>query len=120
MKKDIYFLLYIIILFKIVTFKSIKYSNNFIPFNEILRYPIYHQLFYKNVIGNIILFIPFGFYLAFYLNKTWKVLILSMFFSLFIEINQILIGRVFDIDDIILNTSGALLGFKFIKCYLKI
>ena len=62
---------------------------------------------------NIMLFIPFGF-LSSYLLKNRKlgvVTILTIIASLTIEVVQYYIGRVFDIDDIILNLVGGIVGF---------
>ena len=52
---------YILCLFQVVTFQDDTSwsSNNFIPFQEILRYKITSRLFVKNVLGNMIMFIPF-------------------------------------------------------------
>ena len=55
--------------------------------------------------GNILLFIPYGFLSSYYLdNKKFGVItILTIITTLTIETVQYYIGRVFDIDDIILN-----------------
>ena len=37
---------------------------NLIPFREITRYTIGSKLFFYNVIGNIALFIPFGYFVS--------------------------------------------------------
>lgn len=118
----IIFIIYIIFLYHIVTFQSIKYANNLIPFTEILRYKIGSKLFIKNVIGNIILFIPFGILITYLKNITTpsKIISISLSTSLIIEIIQLLIGRVFDIDDIILNTIGAIIGYCIFKLVYKI
>ena len=65
------------------------------------------------MLGNIILFIPFGF-LSSYLLKNRHlsvVTILTLIASGTIETVQYYIGRVFDIDDIILNLIGGIVGF---------
>lgn len=68
---------------------------------------------------NIFLTVPFGIYLR-YFNKRWKkVLLFSFCLSLFFELTQLsgLYGiyvrpyRLFDVDDLLLNTTGGLLGF---------
>ena len=57
------FIIYIFLLFELVTTTDFEsYSNNFIPFKEILRYKTTSNLFYKNVLGNVLLFIPFGYF----------------------------------------------------------
>ncbi len=108
------FIIYIICLFYIVTFQDVNYgTSNFIPFKEINRYTFLSRLFIKNVMGNVILFIPFGFFSSYFL-KTKKILpstILTIITSITIEIVQLKIGRVFDIDDIILNIIGGLIGY---------
>ncbi len=116
--KELFYLvtiIYVLALFQIVTREDVVSwsTNNFIPFREIFRYKLGSRLFVKNVIGNIILFVPFGFFASFYLeNKKPKLTIfMSIVASLTIEFVQMSIGRVFDVDDIILNTLGGIIGF---------
>lgn len=126
------FIIYIISLFYIVTFQDVNYgSSNFVPFKEINRYTFLSNLFIKNVMGNVLLFIPFGFFTAYFLNtkKIFPPIILTIITSITIETVQLKIGRVFDIDDIILNVLGGIFGFilfilfsyikKIIPKYLK-
>jgi len=108
------FIIYILCLFHIVTFQDINYgTNNFIPFKEIFRYDINSTKFIKNIVGNIIMFIPYGFFASYYLKnrKFSTIFILSLVVSLTIEVVQLNIGRVFDIDDVILNTIGGIIGY---------
>ena len=108
------FLLYALLLFYVVTFQDVNYgTNNFIPFNEILRYEVGSKVFIKNIVGNIILFIPFGFFVAHLMKskKLYPTLVVSMITSVVIEYTQLKIGRTFDIDDIILNIAGGFLGY---------
>lgn len=118
------FAIYILCLFQIVTFQdsSLISGNNYIPFKEILRYNITSRLFFKNVIGNMIMFLPFGFFISYYLDSSsFRLpLILTLIASAAIEIVQSLIGRVFDIDDIILNLIGGLLGYMIYHILRKI
>ena len=115
--KEIIYLLaviYLLCLFHVVTFQDINYgTSNFIPFKEIFRYDIGSHKFMRNVMGNIILFIPYGFLASYLLNnKKFSVItILTVIASLTIETVQYYIGRVFDIDDIILNVIGGIVGF---------
>ena len=117
------FIVYILCLFQVVTFQdnTTWSSNNFLPFREIFRYKIASRLFFKNVLGNVLLFLPFGFFISFYLktdNKNWT-LILTLITSLAIEIVQMLIGRVFDVDDIILNLLGGFMGYLIYEVLKK-
>ncbi len=115
------FLIYILCLFQVVTFQdTVSYGkNNFIPFQEIFRYPIGSRLFFKNVFGNMLLFLPYGFFVSNYLKSKnpREIFILTLIASIAIESTQALIGRVFDIDDILLNLCGGLLGYF---CYVLI
>lgn len=110
----LFFVIYILLLFGMVTNTDVQGgTNNFIPFREILRYPIGSKYFYWNVIGNIVIFIPFGIFISIYLNsqKVNKPLLITFITSLTIELVQMVIGRIFDIDDIILNCIGGIIGF---------
>ena len=63
------------------------------------------------------MFIPYGFFTSYYLNlkKPLSAFLLVLLVSLSIETTQLLIGRVFDIDDIILNTIGGMIGYLIYK-----
>ena len=109
------FIIYILCLFQIVTFQdTVSWSsNNFIPFREIFRYHIGSRLFLKNVLGNVLLFMPFGFFSSYYLKfkKPWVILGLTLVTSFSIEVIQMSIGRVFDVDDILQNIVGGYFGY---------
>lgn len=109
------FVIYTLCLFQVVTFQDdvTWATNNFIPFKEIMRYNITSRLFIKNVLGNMILFAPFGFFTSLYLKveKMHLPVVLTLITSIAIEVVQMCIGRVFDVDDIILNLIGGILGF---------
>ncbi len=118
------FFIYIICLFQVVTFRdnTLWASNNFIPFKEILRYNMTSRLFYKNVIGNMLMFLPYGFFISYYLKseKITLIMFLTFLVSISIELVQLSIGRVFDVDDIILNLIGGCLGFIIYYLLTKI
>ena len=93
------FIIYILCLYFVVTAQDINYGGiNLIPFKEMFRYEIGSYKFMKNIIGNILLFMPYGFFSS------------CLIASLSIECIQNYIGRVFDIDDIILNVLGGFCG----------
>ena len=107
-------IIYILCLFHVVTFQDVNYGiSNFTPFKEIFRYSFGSPKFIRNVVGNIVLFIPYGFIASYLLkNKRFSVItILTIIVSVTIETVQYYIGRVFDIDDIILNVIGGIVGF---------
>ena len=112
------FIIYVLCLFYVVTFGDVGWSNsNFIPFKEMFRYSFGSNLFIKNVLGNIIMFVPYGFFVSYYLDlkKPLSAFLLVLLVSTSIETTQLLIGRVFDIDDIILNIVGGMIGFAIYK-----
>ena len=59
------------------------------------------------------MFLPFGFFISYYLKaeKPTLPLLLTFIASIAIEFVQMCIGRVFDVDDILLNLLGGTLGF---------
>lgn len=65
------------------------------------------------LLGNMIMFMPFGFFPALVGDKPrwWKGLLTGLCVSCFIELVQLFIGRSSDINDILLNSFGALCGF---------
>lgn len=108
------FIIYVMCLFEIVTMQDYNYGlSNFTPFKEIFRYEFGSRLFIKNIIGNILLFLPYGYFITDYLKskKIWLISFLTMIVSLTIEFVQLNIGRTFDIDDVILNTIGGIFGY---------
>ena len=108
------FILYILCLYYVLTYQDINYGDiNLVPFREMLRYEIGSYKFIRNILGNILLFIPFGFFASYYLNSrnVKAPLIVTLIVTASAEIMQYYIGRVFDIDDIILNIVGGFLGY---------
>lgn len=113
----------------------IKSSSNFVPFKTISTYltamftgSINIDIPIKNLLGNLVMFLPMGIYLPYYIKRLNKVgsFTLSMIVLLFvIEVTQLVTRRgSFDIDDFILNVAGALIGFgiwktKFIQRLLR-
>ena len=103
-----FFAFYILCLFQIVTSTDISssYGNNFIPFKEIMRYKLFSNLFMKNVVGNVLLFLPYGYFVGRYFSGKSKGLsiFLITLASVAIEYTQLSIGRVFD-DELFSNTK---------------
>ncbi len=102
-------------MFQIVTSQDVSQEHgvNITLFRELTRYQLGSKLFYRNIIGNIIMFIPFGFFSSYYLklNKKRFIFIVTFIISVLIECIQLKIGRAFDVDDIILNMIGSLVGY---------
>lgn len=106
---------------------SMRY--NLILFHTIKQYLVNIHLYsteiwVKNLFGNVILFIPLGsgiptLYKRFMRVLPFTLLVIALLFS--VEIIQ-MVTRVgsFDVDDILLNTIGALLGLGFTKFVYRI
>lgn len=117
------FVIYVMCLFYVVTFQDVSWStSNFIPFKEMFRYEIGSTLFFKNVLGNMIMFMPYGFFVSYFLKLRHpiSIFLMSILTSFTIEFTQAQIGRVFDVDDILLNIIGALLGFLIYNMIYKL
>ncbi len=108
-------IIYIWLLFEILLMSELNSASgvNLTPFSEILRYKVGSKMFNYNVLGNIIIFLPFGYLIGEYVNpkKIWPVLITTFLTSMVIEIVQLKVGRSFDIDDILLNVVGGIIGY---------
>ncbi|EKN71541.1 hypothetical protein BABA_00865 [Neobacillus bataviensis LMG 21833] len=132
--------LYLAILSKLILFKYIPLSeiinhfnftydeyhwrsNNFIPFKTIYFYlflaDINLNIRIVNLAGNIIGFVPFGFILPLLAKKFQKlsaVTVATFCLSLTFELLQLVFEfGSFDVDDLILNTIGGILGYLPIK-----
>lgn len=116
---NLLFIVYILLLYYLLLSTENATSGiNLIPFTEMTRYNIGSKAFFYNVVGNIVLFIPFGYFVSDYLKakRTHHILLTSVLISLTAELIQFKIGRAFDVDDIILNVVGAIIGFM---CYIS-
>ncbi|MDQ0157944.1 VanZ family protein [Robertmurraya andreesenii] len=100
----------------------IRSSSNFVPFKTISLYitalfdgSMNMDIPIKNLFGNFLMFLPMGIYLPYYIKKINKVssFVVTMVLLFFvIELVQVVTRRgSFDIDDLILNLLGALIGF---------
>lgn len=105
-----------------------EYHYNLILFKEIGRFWTNRRMLgfwpvFCNIAGNVIAFLPYGFFLPAVFSGVrgterkllpgmLRVLLLSLLLSLFVEVVQ-LVSKVgsFDVDDLLLNTSGGLLGY---------
>lgn len=117
-------IVYMLLLYQMVTRVDINNSSgiNLVPFTEIFRYDIHSEMFLYNVLGNIALFIPFGYIISVYIKpkQIWTNMFTALVVSGTIEFVQLKIGRSFDIDDILLNTLGCIIGFLLYIAYKAI
>ncbi|SEM71330.1 VanZ family protein [Paenibacillus sp. OV219] len=105
---------------------STEYRYNVIPFQTVRLYFEHADSFdakywIVNMVGNVAVFMPFGLMLPYLLGM--KLIRFSLLFitSLFVlELLQLLLHRgSFDIDDVILNTIGAWLGYLLYRISVK-
>lgn len=96
------------------------YHYNLEFFKEIKRFITYRQqlgyeTFIVNIIGNVLAFAPLGFFLPL-LEKRYQKFLITVFlccmFSLCVELTQLYLKvGIFDVDDILMNTLGGILGY---------
>ena len=101
--------------------KILPLKVNLIPFVYLFDYPTMREAL-LNLIGNTAMFIPLGIVWPSVFKKldnAAKAILAGFGFSLAIEIVQLpFYGRTSDIDDLILNTVGYLIGYgiyRFVK-----
>lgn len=106
----------------------IRYNSNFIPFKTVLEYAehiknetVNFDSIMWNLLGNLILYLPFGGFLPLIFSKLRsfkKTICVSLAVIFLAELSQMLFkyGR-FDVDDIILNTAGAAVGYLIWKLF---
>lgn len=122
------FVAYLIVLMYFLLFAELlgrtevtgEYSYNLTPFKEIMRFITYRDLLgypavILNLAGNVVAFMPFGFILPvlFRINRKWYIILQwSFVLSLTFEVIQLVtkVGS-FDVDDLLLNSLGGLLGY---------
>ncbi len=88
---------------------------NFVPFSNDIDITAYLQ--------NILLFVPFGFLIPLIHKQKINIIYIltnGFLFSVLIETSQLLNNRRTDIDDLILNTLGAFIGFILYKLFIRI
>ena len=64
------FIIYALLLFELLTSTELNVNSGFnlMPFTEITRYDIGTHGFFMNVIGNILIFVPFGYFVSVYIK----------------------------------------------------
>lgn len=99
-------------------------TANFTPFKTIKMYIDYSYKLnsVENLLGNVLVFVPFGFLFPMVLEDTvdlegskhfWVMLLNAFVFVLGIEVFQLFSAfGAFDVDDILLNCLGASVGFE--------
>ena len=111
---------YMFLLFSLLTNGEIDNGStyNIVPFKEMFRYTLGSKMFYYQIVGNIIVFLIFGLIISEYIKpkKIYPILWTTIIVSITVELVQFKIGRCFDIDDILLNIVGGILGYIIYIC----
>lgn len=144
-KINIIFFIYLLIVIKLIIFKypldqmrAIAASweknvilegldtANFTLFKTIRMYIDYSYKLnsFENLVGNVVVFIPFGFLFPYVIKwgKNFFVMLFHAFlFVLGIEVFQLFSAfGAFDVDDILLNCCGAVIGYLLYQIWEKI
>lgn len=101
--------------------RSIEYAIpdlriNLMPFSEPIN-TVGYQL-------NVVMLVPFGFLAPLLwprLDRLWRTALAGLSFSLLIELSQLVNYRSSDVDDLLMNTLGAVIGFaayRLLACLL--
>lgn len=115
------YVLYLNAMLTLVGIPSISYLRpnaevNWIPFTDFSR---------GNLLGmalNVVLFMPLGAFLPIYFEgfrSPAKTAAAGFGLSLVVELSQLLTFRLTDVDDLITNTLGTLLGFLLAKLFIS-
>ena len=122
----VFFIMYLVMMVYFLFFSEqmgripgTQYRYNLVPLAEIKRYLNYRDKIGSfhvmlNLLGNVFCFIPFGFVIPILTRKqnALRMFLLSMAASVLVELLQLvsMLGSC-DVDDIILNTLGGLIGY---------
>lgn len=142
LKVKVVFVLYIMVVLKVIIFKYpiatlLEIAStwergvilegldtaNFTLFKTIRMYVEYAYKLnsFENLVGNVVVFLPFGFLLPFLKQSCRQLSMLLLYAFLFIvgiEVFQLFSAfGAFDVDDILLNCVGAMLGWCFYKLW---
>lgn len=118
------FALYLAVMLSVTGVPSVYHwtwdpAVNLIPFADIVNSP---GSYLKNSALNCLLFLPLGFFLPLLwpeFRSGKRTFLLGLGVSLVIELLQLFSFRFTDIDDLILNTLGAVLGFLLARTLFR-
>ncbi len=116
---SVFLILFATILFVPITFQPEQYILNLTPFNWIGNIDGFQQIVVEKV-PNIMLFIPLGYFIPIVFaskRKLYQTVLISFSITFSVEFFQFFIGRSSDIDDVITNLLGAVIGYGFFKIF---
>ena len=99
----------------------VEQGISLVPFKDLfMNISRKNWYFVLQMLVNIFMFVPFGVFLYIGGINTRKTCLFGFLLSLGIEVFEYVTGRgIFDIDDLILNTLGALIGYLVARVILK-
>ncbi|WP_297632050.1 VanZ family protein [uncultured Clostridium sp.] len=125
--KSMFLIYFVSVLWLTFGFKygfSLEFYMNLNPFVESIKMlQVNTQNGLYQIIGNLIMLVPLGVFLPLLYKSCRKAYIttfIGFLFSFFIEISQGILGRTADIDDLIFNTVGVIIGYFTYKLLSKI
>lgn len=102
---------------------------NLVPFIHYFKNGIFSISIIRNIVGNLLLLLPFILYLCVKYEKMRNLkssAIIALVISLSIELTQLVTnvlcisyGRTVDVEDLILNTIGGIIGWYIFKLMYK-
>ncbi|BAB07686.1 VanZ family protein [Halalkalibacterium halodurans] len=118
-----FIIIYVILLLVLTIFKAetLNREYNLIPFLFLFDFTNVNFIIgLLNIGANTLIFVPLGFLLYIWKKNIFFAAQFCLYTSLLIEVVQFITRRgYFDIDDIILNTVGGLLGIFICRLYIK-
>ena len=123
------FMIYIVV---VVGATMLRYSGYSISWVNKIVYPLFYSYReawkdfsareWRNIILNIMMFVPFGFLLPLVSNKFhvfWKTYLAGFLFTTIIEVTQLLLhSGIFELDDFMNNTVGAMIGYGIYRLFV--
>lgn len=110
----------ILVLCTTIFFRDDTYEKRYM-LHPFWSYTVLYNRLLAQLIMNVLLFIPIGFFAGGSLKKKniWNAIGIGFVLSFFIELTQLISTRgVFNVDDIIHNVLGCIIGFSFfVLCY---
>ena len=99
-----------------ITYIRLDFNYNFVPFLHMFSD-------YRSSLLNVLLFVPLGFFLPLFWKKFsafGHTLLFGFCTSLLIELLQIFTFRATDVNDLMTNTVGTVLGYLLARVVLKL
>ena len=96
-------------------------DDNLVPFHTLAIYwrNLGSDFWMRNLFGNLLLILPLGLLgpiILPALDRWWRIALVALLYSVAIEVTQLAVpDRSADIDDVIVNVAGALLGYAVLS-----